>query len=146
MKERKRVLFLCSGNSCRSQMAEGWLRHLAGARCEAHSAGSEAHGLNPEAVAVMAELGVDISRQRSKLLDEFLADPPEVVITVCERAARSCPTLSGSTRVLSWSFPDPARARGTPREVRAAFRAARDAIRERVERFLEEEAALEAGR
>ena len=133
------MLFLCTGNSCRSQMAEGWLRNLAGGRYESLSAGTEAHGLNPGAVAVMAERGVDISAQRSKTVTEFLDDPPEVVITVCDRAAENCPTLPGA-RVVAWTFPDPARATGTAQEVRSVFREVRDTIRARIEEFLEAQA------
>lgn len=132
MPERERILFLCTGNACRSQMAEGWLRHLAGDRYESLSAGTAPAGLNPRAVAAMAECGVDISGQRSKSVTEFLADPPSLVVTVCDRAAESCPTFPGRVEVLRWSFPDPAAARGSEAEVRRVFREVRDAIRARV--------------
>ena len=135
---KPRVLFLCSGNSCRSQMAEGWLRHLGGGRFEALSAGTEAHGLHPLAVETMAGAGVDISGQRSETLDPYLADPPDLVITVCDRAAASCPVLSTPTPVLHWSFPDPARATGSETRVRGEFEEVSAAIRERIEGWLAE--------
>ncbi len=125
---RPSVLFLCTGNSCRSQMAEGWLRHLAGDSVDARSAGVEAHGLNPRAVAAMAEAGVDISGQRSELIVDHLADPPDIVVTVCDHAAEHCPDLPLRTRVLHRQFFDPARAVGEEREVLARFRDVRDEI------------------
>lgn len=133
---RPRVLFLCTGNSCRSQMAEGWLRRLAGDRFEVHSAGIQAHGLNPRAVATMEQAGVDISAQRSQTLEEFLAEPPDVVITVCDHAAASCPTLPAKTEVVRWSFPDPASATGSEKELTEVFARVRDSIRQRIEGWL----------
>jgi len=107
---RPSVLFLCTGNSCRSQMAEGWLRHLAGDSIDARSAGVEAYGLNPHAVAGMAEAGVDINGQRSELVVDHLADPPDIVFTVCDDAAEHCPDLPPRTRMFHRQFFDPARA------------------------------------
>jgi len=133
---KPRVLFLCTGNSCRSQMAEGWLRELGGDRFEVHSAGIEAHGLNPRAVASMGQAGVDISAQRSQTLDGFLADPPDVLVTVCDRAAATCPSLPAKTEVIRWSFPDPASATGSEEELREVFARVRDSIRERIEGWL----------
>lgn len=133
---KPRVLFLCTGNSCRSQMAEGWLRRLGGDRFEVLSAGIEAHGLNPRAVASMGQAGVDITQQRSQMLDEFLADPPDVLVTVCDNAAATCPALPETTQVLQWSFPDPASATGTEEEVAEFFARVRDSIRERIEGWL----------
>jgi arsenate reductase len=134
--DRPRVLFLCTGNACRSQMAEGWLRALGGERFESLSAGTRPAGLHPGAVAAMAECGVDISGQRSKSIEEFTTDPPELVISVCDAAAESCPDLPGRVERLRWSFPDPAAARGDEQEVRALFRSVRDAIRAEVEELL----------
>ena len=135
---RPTVLFLCTGNACRSQMAEGWLRHLAGDAVVALSAGTAPAGLDARAVAAMAEVGVDVSGQTSDALERYLDDPPELVIAVCDRAAAACPTLPGATAVLRWPFPDPAAARGTDGEVRAAFGEVRDAIRGRLEAWLAE--------
>ncbi|MCZ6598430.1 MAG: arsenate reductase ArsC [Planctomycetota bacterium] len=141
MADKPRALFLCTGNSCRSQMAEGWLRRLAGDRVEALSAGVDPHGLNPFAVRVMTEAGVDISAHTSDPIGDFLADPPEVVIAVCDRAAESCPAFPGATQVLSWPFPDPAGATGSEEEVLAVFRDVRDAIRARIAAWLADGAA-----
>jgi len=130
---RPKVLFLCTGNSCRSQMAEGWARHLLGGRLEAFSAGIETHGLNPRAVQVMAEVGVDISAQRSELVGDHVDTGIDLVVTVCDHAAESCPVFPGRARVVHRSFRDPAQAHGDREEVLAAFRATRDAIRAWVE-------------
>jgi len=127
-----RVLFLCTGNSCRSQMAEGWTRHLHGERIEAYSAGVRPHGLDPRAVQVMAEVGVDISRQRSKHVDELRDLTFDWVITVCDQARESCPVLPAATRVLHAGFDDPprlAQAAATEQEALAAYRRVRDDIR-----------------
>jgi arsenate reductase len=131
-----RVLFLCTGNSCRSQMAEGWARALKGDWFEACSAGTDPHGVNPLAVAVMAEAGMDISRQRSKSLDEFADALPEVVVTVCDAAHEACPVLPGAVRVMHRGFDDPPRlARGAASEKEALghYRRVRDEIRAFVE-------------
>jgi len=134
---RPRVLFLCTGNSCRSQMAEGWLRELAGDRFEVLSAGTAPQGLNPRAVETMAEAGVDISGQTSDAIGEFLADPPELVVTVCRHAAENCPTFPGATNIVHWPFADPADAEGTDEEIRAEFAGVRDVIRGRITEWLE---------
>ena len=102
-----RVLFLCTGNSCRSQMAEGFARHRKSEQIEAYSAGIETHGLNPNAVRVMAEAGVDISGQESTLVDDLLAIDFDYVVTVCDHAAESCPVFPGNARVVHHSFEDP---------------------------------------
>lgn len=107
MSDKPRVMFLCTGNSCRSQMAEGWARHLWGDRIEAVSAGIETHGLNPNAVKVMAESGVDISAHRSQRYDEFDDMPLDLVVTVCGHADETCPTLPRETRRLHAGFDDP---------------------------------------
>ena len=127
MSRRLRVLFLCTGNSCRSQMAEGFARHFAGDRLEVYSAGTSPEPIRAETIEVMREAGVDISEQRSKGLDQV---PPEVdlVVTVCDRAAEACPLFPGSPRVIHWSLPDPAAAEGPPEEVRQVYRDVRDRI------------------
>ena len=133
-----KVLFLCTGNACRSQIAEGWLRHLAGSRVVALSAGTKPAGVHPRAVRVMEEVGIDLSAHTSDSIAKFLDDPPDVVIAVCDAAAADCPTFPGRTTLLPWPFPDPAAATGTEEEVHAVFRDVRDAIRRRIEAWLEE--------
>lgn len=132
-----RVLFLCTGNSCRSQMAEGWLRALAGGRVVALSAGTRPGGVNPRAVEIMAEAGVDIAAHTSDSIEQYLADPPDLVIAVCSAAAESCPVFPGSTQVLRWPFDDPAEARGSEAEVLAFFRRVRDEIRARLQDWID---------
>ena len=129
MSERS-ILFLCTGNSCRSQMAEGWTRHLHGDRVAAYSAGVETHGLNPRAVAVMREAGVDISGQESQHVDEFTDLAPDLVVTVCDHAAERCPVLPGAARTIHHRFDDPARATGDEDTVLGEFRRVRDEIRD----------------
>lgn len=133
------ILFLCTGNSCRSQMAEGLARRLADGRAVVQSAGIEAHGKNPRAIAAMAEVGVDIAGQEStRLTDAMLADA-DLVVTVCGHADEHCPVLPPGTRRVHWPLPDPARATGTEEEITAQFRAVRDDIRQRVSQLLDEE-------
>ncbi|MBL0712890.1 MAG: arsenate reductase ArsC [Desulfosarcina sp.] len=132
MKKRFKVLFLCTGNSCRSQMAEGWTRHLKGNQIEAHSAGVENHGLNPLAVKVMAEAGVDISRQRSKLVDEWLDRQWDFVITVCGSAHETCPLFRGPAGIVHVGFDAPpqlARDAETEEDALVHYRRVRDEIR-----------------
>ena len=129
------VLFLCTGNSCRSQMAEGWARHLLADRFDAYSAGIETHGLNPRAVQVMSEAGVDISRQQSQLVDDFADLHIDLVVTVCDHAAEVCPVFPRKTQRLHHSFPDPARARGSEQEILQQFRQTRDDIKWFVEQI-----------
>ncbi len=131
-----KVLFLCTGNSCRSQMAEGWARHLRGDRIEAYSAGIETHGLNPRAVRVMAEAGVDISGHRSKTLDDLKGIEFDLVVTVCGHAHEHCPLFPGRTRVVHAGFDDPpklAAGATTEEEALAHYRRVRDEIRTFVE-------------
>jgi len=131
-----KVLFLCTGNSCRSQMAEGWTRHLKGDQIKPYSAGIEAHGLNPEAVGVMAEAGVDICSQRSKLLSELQGVAFDYVVTVCDNARESCPVLPGTAKVIHVSFDDPPRLAAnakTEAERLAPYRRVCDEIRAFVE-------------
>jgi arsenate reductase len=134
--ERRRVLFLCTHNSARSQMAEGLLRHLAGDRFEVYSAGTEATSVRPEAIAAMAELGVDISGQESETLDRYLGEPFDYVVTVCDDANEACPVFPGAKSRLHWSFRDPSRATGSDEERLEVFRAVRDEILGRIEREL----------
>ena len=134
---KTRVLFLCTGNSCRSQMAEGFLRHFAGDRFDVASAGTRPAVLNPGAVKAMREVGVDIAQHRSKSMDEFVGQRFDHVITVCDRARESCPIFPGATRLDHWSFDDPAEATGTSEERTAVFRRVRDEIAARIQRFLD---------
>ena len=133
---RQRVLFLCTHNSARSQMAEGLLRHLGGDRFDVFSAGTEATRVRPLAIRAMAELGVDIAHQESKTLDRYLQDRFDKVITVCDQANETCPVFFGAKERLHWSFPDPSSATGTDAEQLAVYRAVRDAIRARIEQEL----------
>lgn len=130
------ILFLCTGNSCRSQMAEGWARHLGGGRFGAESAGIEAHGKNPRAIAVMQEEGVDISDQESTVVTDGMLQRANVVVTVCGHADEQCPALPGGVRKLHWPLEDPARATGSEEEIMAAFRATRDEVKRRVTSLL----------
>lgn len=134
---KSRVLFLCTGNSARSQMAEGWLRHLAGDRYEAASAGTDPVGLSPLAVEAMKEVGIDIASHRSKKLDMHFAQRFDHVITVCDRAKQTCPLFPGAIRTHHWSFEDPAVVEGTHTQCLNAFRTIREQIRQRVVEFLE---------
>jgi arsenate reductase (thioredoxin) len=136
MTAKRRVLFLCTHNSARSQMAEGLLRSVAGERFEACSAGTEATRVRPLAIRAMAELGIDISGQESKTLDRYLGDQFDAVITVCDQAAEACPVFPGARKRLHWSFPDPSQAAGTEEEQLAVYRQVRDAIRQRIEQAL----------
>ena len=131
--KKLKILFLCTGNSCRSQMAEGWARHLKADRLEAHSAGIEARGLDPRAVRVMAEAGVDISGQRSTAVADLAAVAFDYVVTVCGHAAETCPVFPARTAVVHVSFDDPprlARDAATEEEALAHYRRVRDQIRE----------------
>ena len=138
MADKLKVLFLCTGNSCRSQMAEGWARHLKDDCVEPYSAGIETHGLNPNAVKVMAEAGVDISGQHSKHLDELKDIDFDYVITVCDNAHESCPMFPGKTKVIHIGFDDPPRlAKETKTEEEALdiYRRVRDEIKALVEKL-----------
>src|SRR5216684_4774412 len=131
-----RVLFICTHNSARSQMAEGLLRHLGGEQFEVFSAGTEATFVRPLAIQAMAELGIDISGQASKTLERYLDQSFDKVITVCDQANETCPVFFGARERLHWSFPDPSKATGSEDEQFAVYRAVREAIRERIEREL----------
>jgi len=127
-----RVLFLCTGNSARSQMAEGLLRSFGGGDFEVHSAGTDPKGLNPLAVEVMREIGIDISGHQSKSLERFLGQPFDYIITVCDRARDRCPTFPGDNERIHWGFEDPAAMNGTRAERMAVFRRVRNEISERL--------------
>jgi arsenate reductase len=134
----KHVLFLCTGNSARSQMAEGLLRAMGGDRYEVFSAGTRPSTVRPEAIAALAELGIDISSHRSKSVDEVLNRDIDLVITVCDNARESCPVFPARAARLHWPFEDPASVVGTEAERLAAFRKVRDQIQAKLREFLAE--------
>ena len=133
---KQRVLFLCTHNSARSQMAEGLLRNLGGDQFEVFSAGTEATRIRPLAIRAMNELGIDISSQESKTLDRYLNEPFDAVITVCDQANEACPVFFGARQRLHWSFPDPSKADGSQEQQLEVYRQVRDAIRDRIEHDL----------
>lgn len=133
----KRVLILCTGNSARSQMAEGLLRHFAGDKLEVFSAGVEPVQVNPLAIAVMKEIGIDISKHTSKSVAGFLGQQFDYCITVCDNAKQTCPVFPGKYQRIHWSLEDPAQARGTEEEKLNVFRKIRDKIKENIAVFLE---------
>ncbi len=140
MARRLKVLFLCTGNSCRSQMAEGWTRHLKGGLIDAYSAGIEPHGLNPNAIKVMAEAGVDISGQKSRNVGDFKDVAFDYVVTVCDNAHESCPFFPGKTKVVHIGFDDPprlARTAKTEQEALDHYRRVRDEIKIFIEKLPE---------
>jgi arsenate reductase len=140
MASKLRILFLCTGNSCRSQMAEGWARHLKGEHIDVWSAGTQTHGLNPHAVVMMKEAGIDISRHRSKLLDEFKNQHFDYVITVCDNAKQTCPVFSGAGEIIHAGFADPplmAEKYDDPQKKLECYRKVRDEIKEYVLTFPE---------
>jgi arsenate reductase len=130
------ILFLCTGNSCRSQIAEGWGRHLSGDHAF-RSAGIEAHGKNPRAIAVMGEAGVDISGQESTQLTDEMLNWADLVVTVCGHADEHCPVLPGTVRKVHWPLEDPAKATGDEASVMQVFRDMRDDIRQRLQELLD---------
>ena len=140
MNERLRVLILCTGNSARSQMAEGLLRHDGGDKFEVFSAGVEPSHVRPQAVEAMREIGIDISSHRSKSVEEFAGQPFDYVITVCDNAREQCPVFPAATRRVHWSFDDPAAAGGDDAARLAVFRRVRDEIRARLREFVSSEA------
>jgi len=140
---KAKVLFLCTGNSARSQMAEGYLRHIAFDEFEPLSAGVEPKGLNPLAVEAMNEIGIDISQQKSKDVWEFLGQAIPYVVTVCDNAKQRCPIFPHTYKLLHWSLEDPAEATGSHEEKLAVFRRVRDEIRQRVEQELLRPTAIE---
>ena len=130
------ILYLCTGNSCRSQIAEGWTRQLGGANISVESAGIEAHGKNPRAIAIMREAGIDISGQESTIVDQVMLDRADVVVTVCGHADEQCPALPPGVKKIHWPLTDPAKAVGSETEIMAEFRATRDDIESRVRDLL----------
>ena len=134
----KRILVLCTGNSCRSQIAEGYLRHFAGNKAEVYSAGIETHGVNPKAVAVMKEDGIDISKHTSNNIDEYLHIPFHFVITVCDNAKENCPYFPTTAKQTHHNFTDPAKATGTEEDIINSFRHVRNEIKTFAEKFVKE--------
>jgi arsenate reductase len=134
----KKVLILCTGNSARSQMAEGLLRDIGGDKFAVKSAGTVASFVRPQAIAAMAEIGIDISGHRSKSLEEFLGSPFDYVVTVCDHAGANCPVFPGPAKRVHWSFDDPAEAKGSEEDIFAVFRRVRDEIREKLRVFVKE--------
>jgi len=128
MTEKKKILFICSHNAARSQMAEGYMRAKYGDRYEAYSGGIEVTRVHPVAIEVMKEIGIDISGHRSKLIDEFFGKGITTVVTVCDAANKSCPFFPGATEEIHQSFPDPSVFTGSDEEIRAGFRRVRDEI------------------
>ena len=133
-----KVLFLCTENACRSQMAEGLVNHDLAGKVRAWSAGVRPSRVNPRAIQVMRELGIDIGQQRSKSVDDLAGEQFDLVITVCDRAQQQCPIFPGETEVMHVGFPDPAQATGTETEILAVFRQVRDEIRDQLVPLLRE--------
>lgn len=131
----KKVLVLCTGNSCRSQIAEGYLRYFAGSTAQIYSAGIETHGVNPRAIATMLEDGIDISGHTSNNVDEYADIDFDYVITVCDNAKESCPIFPGKAKKFHHNFPDPAKAKGSEDEIAAEFRQVRQQIKEYMQQF-----------
>ncbi|MGQ9652324.1 MAG: arsenate reductase ArsC [Phycisphaerae bacterium] len=134
---KPRLLVLCTGNSARSQMAEGLLRHRIGEKYEVFSAGTKPTSVRPEAIEVMREIGIDISSHRSKSVEEFVGQEFAYVITVCDNARESCPVFPGKTQRIHWSFEDPAAAQGSEEERKAVFRQIRDQIAGSIKTFVD---------
>lgn len=134
----KKILVLCTGNSCRSQIAEGYLRHFANGNAEVYSAGVETHGVNPKAIAIMQEDGIDISNHTSNNIDEYYDIDFDFVITVCDNAKERCPFFPTKAKKFHHNFSDPAKATGTDEEVNEQFRQVRQQIKEYCERFVAE--------
>lgn len=133
----KKILVLCTGNSCRSQLAEGYLRHFAAGRAEVYSAGVETHGLNPKAVETMRADGIDISKHTSNNINEYQDVAFDYVITVCDHAREVCPFFPSDAKKFHYNFPDPAKATGTEAEINAAFERVRDMIKQYSKAFIE---------
>ena len=134
----KKVLILCTGNSCRSQMAEGYIRYFAGNEVIVKSAGIEAHGVNPRAIAIMQEDGIDISSHTSNLVDEYLSERFDFVITVCDNASEHCPVFPHKAVKFHHNFPDPAKARGSENQILESFRHTRNLIKEYCQNFVKQ--------
>lgn len=136
MKKMKKVLVLCTGNSCRSQIAEGYLRHFVGKRALIYSAGIETHGVNPEAIATMKEDGIDISKHTSNSIDEYRTVAFDFVITVCDNAQENCPYFYTNATKFHFNFPDPAKFSGTEEEVKSEFKKVRQQVKAYCENFV----------
>jgi arsenate reductase len=131
------ILVLCTGNSCRSQMAEGFLRHFAKEKAQIYSAGIETHGVNPKAISFMKEAGIDISRHTSNNVNEYLEIPFDFIITVCDHALENCPYIPSNAKRFHHNFSDPSKVKGSEDEIANAFRKTRDEIREYCQKFIE---------
>lgn len=136
--EKKNILVLCTGNSCRSQIAHGYLDYFAGSKANIYSAGVETHGVNPKAISIMAEDGIDISSHTSNNVDEYTSVPFDYVITVCDNAKERCPFFPTQAEKFHHNFPDPAKATGTEEEITEEFRRVRLMIKEYMEGFIEQ--------
>lgn len=134
----KKILVLCTGNSCRSQIAEGYLRHFAGDNAQIYSAGVETHGVNPRAIAIMKEDGIDISHHTSNNIDEYVDIEFDYIITVCDNAKERCPFFPSKAKKFHQNFPDPAQASGTEEEIREQFSQVRQLIKTYSEQFINE--------
>ncbi len=132
----KKILVLCTGNSCRSQIAEGYLKHFAGSKAEIYSAGVETHGVNPRAIATMAEDGIDISKHTSNNIEEYRKIDFDFVITVCDNAKERCPFFPSNAIKFHYNFPDPAKAKGSEEEILEEFRIVRKMIKDYCEEFV----------
>lgn len=135
---KKKILVLCTGNSCRSQIAHGYLNHFAGNALEVYSAGIETHGVNPRAIAVMKEDGVDISKHTSNNVNEYTNKEFDFVLTVCDNAKENCPYFPAIVKTFHYDFPDPAKAKGTEEQIMNEFRKTRDLIRRYVRDFVKD--------
>ncbi|NHM07071.1 arsenate reductase ArsC [Flavobacterium sp. CYK-4] len=135
----KKILVLCTGNSCRSQIAEGYLRHFAKNKAQIYSAGIQTHGVNPKAISIMAEDGIDISGHTSNHVDEYVDIAFDYIITVCDHAQENCPFIPGQAQRFHYNFPDPAKATGTASEIFEAFRKVRDQIKIYCEDFVKDQ-------
>ena len=132
------ILVLCTGNSCRSQLAEGYLRKFAGDKANIYSAGIETHGVNPRAIAIMKEDGIDISKHTSNNVDEYANIDFDYIITVCDNAKEACPVFPSKAKKFHFNFPDPAKATGTEEEIMAQFRSVREMIKDYTQNFVKE--------
>jgi len=134
--DKKKILVLCTGNSCRSQIAEGYLRHFADNKADVYSAGVETHGVNPKAIATMQEDGIDISNHTSNNIDEYYEIDFDFVITVCDNAKERCPFFPTKAKKIHQNFPDPAKATGTDEEIKEQFRQVRQQIKDYCRQFI----------
>ena len=137
MSDAINILFLCTGNSCRSQMAEGWARRLGGSSFNVKSAGIEAHGKNPRAIAIMSDAGIDISGQESTIVDTAMLEEADVVVTVCGHADEQCPVLPAGVEKIHWPLTDPAKASGSEEQIMREFQETRDEVERRVRDLLQ---------